>query len=226
MDNSQDTPVPPFVVLLDNCKINYLGRAKASSKGGEFLTLVKKDGTILLHSLQKGMRPVFYNPSGDLSVSLKEKNIFLESIAENKEVLKVEGQIKDFMDIEDQGESKTRSFEARVGTEKWMVQQLKKKPSIFGLKKKDFEGAEVRITSGRIDLLFTDLVIEVKKRAGARTHDQLSRYLRGSGKNQGIIVCIKATKTLKSAVEESSNILLVEKPEWSEFDSELSKENY
>ncbi len=223
---SQDTPVPPFVVLLENCKINYLGRAKASSEGGEFLIIVKKDGTILLHSLLKGMRPIYYNPSGELSISFKKDNLFLESIAKNKEELKVEGQIKQLMDIEEETKAKKRSFEARIGTEKWMVQELKKKPSIIDLKKKDFDGAEVRISSGRIDLLFKDLVIEVKKRAGARTYDQLSRYMRGSDKSRGIIVCIKATKTLKNAVGESSNIRLIEKPEWAEFDAEFSKENY
>ncbi len=227
MDNQpRNTPVPPFIALLGECEINYIGRAKASSEGGEFLTIAKKDGTLILHSLQSGIRPVYYNPSRELSVSIDEDHISLLSVSKKGESLKIKGKVRRLMDIDYDNIGGSRTFEARIGTEKEMVRRIQQKPSLIGLKKKDFEGVEIRTSSGRFDLLFKDMVVEVKKRAGARSFDQLSRYMRGSAMGRGMIVCISATKTLKNAVKESKTIRLVEIPEWATFDVELPKENY
>ncbi|MHA1228596.1 MAG: hypothetical protein ACTSPV_17875 [Candidatus Hodarchaeales archaeon] len=226
MHRKERSLIPPFIAVLDKCHVDYIGRAKARSDGKSFITIVKSDRTLLLHSAKKGMKPVFYNPSGELSITRNDDKLEIISVAKNGERLSVEGLIKFVCDLKDHEDDPDRIFEERIGTEKWMVQEIRSKPEILGLTRDDFEGTEVRVSSGRIDLLFDNLVVEVKKRAGARTYDQLSRYLRGSHIDRGIIVCLKATKTLKNIVAQSDNISIIEKSDWEQLDSELMKENY
>lgn len=211
--------------FLKDCEIEYSGRAKATGFNDSLLTIIKFDNTVICHDISSGLKAKYYNTSKSLSVNMQNESIEIVSINKKGESLIIKGKIET-KNIVSSIKPKKKDFEFKIGTESDMVEWIKNNLEKFHLKKEDFIGVEQRISSGRIDLLLKDCIIEVKKKAGARTFDQIYRYIREKKTSKAFIVCLHASDTLISAVEKVKTVKIIEISDIEERTDEIAKENY
>jgi RecB family endonuclease NucS len=202
-------PMKPIIALLDNCTVDYKGRAIARQRGGELLVLIKVNGGISVHSLSRGLRPQFHNPPGRVSIRTSNNKLHIKSLSDTGEILKISGtpifhhQVKVANSID-------RPKRKRVnGNEADIVEWIQRDPTLIGLSSME-SAREVRRTGGIVDVQFDDILVEVKKTASVRTYDQALRYLRGGNVSKVIIACLHSSKNLKELASKDNRVEVIE----------------
>lgn len=213
----------PGFYLLTNAHVCYEGRARAESKGETILVIVKADRSVICFDFEKGVRAKYYNASKELTITRTNGSVIIKSVNKKTETLSITGLVQSAEIVSTTGQD-PRVLQAKVGTEHDLAEWVRANPRRFGLKKTDFVGMEATIMTGRIDLMFKDVIVEVKKKAGVRSFDQIYRYLRETNKKRGYIVCIHASKGLKEAAKKIKRVKIIEVPDWEPRVDELPKD--
>ena len=199
---------PPLVTLLERCNVHYQGRAFARQRGGRLLAVVKTDGSITLHDLEKGVKPLFYNPPGSAHASISRGRLRMECESRSGEVLIVTGRPVFIHEVEVANPVSPIPRRRMEGIERDLVTWIHEDPSIVGLEDHDIP-REVYRMGGRVDLQTEGVVVEVKKRADVRTFDQAQRYLRDPGVSEIRIACLHASTNLHALCDKEKCINLV-----------------
>ena len=202
----------PIVVVVENANIEYRGRAHSSGTIALCTIIIKKDGTVIIQGMDKGTKPLFYNPWGSTHWRKRKNRIYIKSISENNERLYISGEINTFNVIDKISSTRLSKRKYISGDEKGIVDYIVNNPRIIGIRKKDLIGIEIKKIGGRIDILTSKYIIEVKKKAGISTYDQAVRYLRGNPNHKVIIACLGASQDLKNLLnsESTNSVSIIE----------------
>lgn len=199
----------PLVALLSECRVRYRGRATAVQRGGRLLIVVKEDGAVSVHSLKAGVKPHFYNPAGVVRVQRKGSLLTVEARSDSGEVLRVSGRAEFVHDVGPVELVPTARRRHVAGVERDLVSWIAASPRVVGLP--SAKGVrEVRRVGGRVDLMFGETVVEVKKTGDVTTYDQALRYLRDPGVERVKVACLKATANLRALCQGDRRVELVE----------------
>lgn len=161
------------------CTVDYDGRAKSDEPAeGYFVTMLKPDGTALVHSDEK-YKPMNWQSSGsELKPRLTEDGdlvISAENDGEHLEIVYKEIFSVTLLDAEHRSELDL------VGTEEDMHARIMKNPSIISDEFQALEN-EREFSFGRVDIFGKEndkpVIVEVKRRSITRDHIyQLYTYL-------------------------------------------------
>lgn len=189
------------ILIVGSCTVNYQGRAGSVLPEGERITIIKPDGTVLVHQKEK-REPVNWNPPGCKATvkNTKEGLQIISTRSEPKEILKIvfnDLQIVSSFELEDKEELQL------IGSEDDLVKSIIQEPSLIeeGFTPKE---KNMKIKSGEVDLYGIDsegkgVVIEFKRdKATSSAVYQLGRYLEELEKKlekeiRGIIAAPKIT---------------------------------
>jgi RecB family endonuclease NucS len=198
-----------MLTIVGSCEVDYDGRASGYLAEGERLTLLKPDGTVLVHQNQDS-DPVNWQPSGSrASASLYEDKLKLESTRsspdETLEVLFHEVHHASAYSLQDGVEL------SLYGQESQMQERIMNEPEVI---EEGFRALEKERESeyGRIDVFGRDgegnhVILELKRRrVGPEAVDQLQRYVedyRGKGYEsvRGILVSPSVTDSARERLE-------------------------
>lgn len=197
------------ILILGDCEVEYTGRAEGYLGPGERVTIVKPDGTLLVHR-STGHDPVNWQPPGsNLQVLSSDQFPGIEARRSDPvEVVKV--YFLEVFSITTFEASDTAPLELS-GTEADMHAYVSENPSIIedGLRIIEHE----RDTKhGAIDFFARDstgrpVLIEIKRRRATHTHvDQLRRYVdlyKESNQDiRGILVAPTASENVQRELRE------------------------
>jgi len=168
------------LLIVGNCWVHYLGRAKSKLEPGERILLIKEDGSLLVHR-SVGYEPVNWQPPGCI-FEAKAKSGVLEiravrrKPAESVRVFFDRIQLVSALSLVDSG-----TF-ALYASEEDMHRAILAKPSLLeeGFKPISYEK---KVEPGFVDVYGVDkkgrlVVVEVKRKtAGKEAVLQLSRYI-------------------------------------------------
>ena len=198
-----------MLTIVGSCEVDYDGRASGYLAEGERLTLLKPDGTVLIHQNQDS-DPVNWQPSGSrASASLYEDKLKLESTRsspdETLEVLFHEVHHASAYSLQDGVEL------SLYGQESQMQERIMNEPEVI---EDGFRALEKERESecGRIDVFGRDddgnhVVLELKRRrVGPEAVDQLQRYVddyrdKGYENVRGILVSPSVTDSAMERLE-------------------------
>lgn len=198
-----------MLTLVGSCEVDYDGRASGYLAEGERLTLLKPDGTVLVHQNQDS-DPVNWQPAGSrASVSLYEEKLKLESTRsspdETLEVLFHEVYHASAYSLTDGVDLALR------GQESQMQERIMNEPEVI---EEGFRSLEKERESeyGRIDIFGRDsegnpVILELKRRrVGPDAVDQLQRYVedyreKGYGDVRGVLVSPSVTDSARERLE-------------------------
>ena len=198
-----------LVQVAGECEVVYVGRAASMAEAGQYLVMVKRDGSLQVHG-PRGVKPVNWQPrTDDLHVTVEDGRVILtaerRSPAEMVRVIFLEAAFASAVAL---GE------EARfllTGSEAQMQGALARHPHLIeeGLTVLD---RELLVEVGGIDLYARDregrfVVVELKR--GKATHDavhQLLRYVQAvrstvSADVRGILAAPAITAPARLALE-------------------------
>ena len=170
-----------LVLLIGNCRVDYEGRASSTLDWGERITMVKQDGSVLVHR-PTGYEPVNWQPPKCMmSVRLEDGVLVVGAIRQQpKEAVSIEFReisLAATGKLSDQGE-----FALHV-TEEQMKQAILIAPDLVELDLKPLEEEKSLGEAGFTDILAEDqkgnlVVIEIKRVAASKDAVmQLERYL-------------------------------------------------
>jgi RecB family endonuclease NucS len=168
------------LLIVGNCWVHYIGRAKSKLEPGERILIIKEDGSLLVHR-SVGYEPVNWQPSGCI-FNIQAKDRILEVHAFRK---KPQESVKVFFDrifvvsafnLVDAGEF------ALYASEEDMHKAILLNPSILeeGFKPVSYEK---KVEPGFVDVYGVDkngklVVVEVKRKtAGKEAALQLAKYI-------------------------------------------------
>jgi RecB family endonuclease NucS len=167
-----------FITVFARCRASYNGRAGSDMEWGDRLTIIKPDGTVLLHK-HSGYSPANWNTSDSINtVTIEEGRAKVTSV-NGEDVLEIV--FKDVIQVV-VFESEKRAELALAGSEEDMREELLEEPSLIEA------GFTVRATerstsAGAIDLFGVDrngtiTAVELKRtKVGPDAVGQLSRYV-------------------------------------------------
>lgn len=204
--------VVPVVAVLDDARIRYKGRALATQHGGTVVVVAKRDGAVVVHGLDRHTKPLFYNPAGRASWTEKDGRFRLRATSATGESLSVSGRVVRVTRVPAEEAPARRPRAWLAGAERDLVRWVLDHPERLGLRAEDFVAREEHRVGGRVDLLFRECVVEVKKDAGAHVYDQVHRYLRSRGLARGIVVCLHASEGLRDLAARDPRVTIVEVP--------------
>jgi RecB family endonuclease NucS len=198
-----------FIQIIGKCFVEYQGRARSVLTEGERLILLKRDGTILVHT-ESGVEPVNWQPPGATIRVIFEDNTLQLSATRVKprETVRLEFfsiTMLGASQIEDPGEFSMYLTEAE------MQQVLSANPELIEPGLRTIR-RERQITPGFIDIFARDsegrlVIIEVKRRrADSDAVHQLHAYMKSfqteESKLRGILVAPSLTKGTHSLLEQ------------------------
>jgi hypothetical protein len=170
-----------LVLLIGNCRVDYEGRASSTLDWGERITMVKQDGSVLVHR-PTGYEPVNWQPPKCMmSVRLEDGVLVVGAIRQQpKEAVSIE--FREILlaatgKLSDQGE-----FALHV-TEEQMKQAILIAPDLVELDLKPLDEEKSLGEAGFTDILAEDekgnlVIIEIKRVAASKDAVvQLERYL-------------------------------------------------
>jgi len=198
-----------FIQLIGCCFVEYQGRARSVLTEGERLILLKRDGTILVHT-ESGVEPVNWQPPGaTIKVAFEKDTLFLiANRAKPRETVRIEFSSVTMLSatlIDDSGEFSMYLTEAE------MQQVLSANPELIELGLRTIR-RERQVAPGFIDIFARDtngrlVIIEVKRRrADSEAVHQLHGYIKSfqsdeSTQPRGILVAPSLTKGTHSLLE-------------------------
>lgn len=179
------------VLIVGNCSVHYMGRAKSKLESGERILIVKEDGSILVHR-PVGYEPVNWQPAG-CTIHARRVNEFLEIKAvrnnppESVRVVFDAFKMVSVFDLVDAGEF------SLYATEEDMQKAILLKPSLLeeGFRPASYER---RTDPGFIDVYGFDsegktVVVEIKRKTAGKTAAlQLARYVEAIRNNGNVEV--------------------------------------
>jgi RecB family endonuclease NucS len=170
-----------FVLMIGNCKVDYEGRASSTLEWGERLTIIKKDGSVLVHR-PTGYEPVNWQPPKcTVTISHLEGILTINAFrSQPRESISIEFKqisLTACGDLNDAGE-----FALHV-TEAQMKQAILIAPDLVEHGLRPLEEEKHAGEAGFTDIYAEDkdgslVVIEIKRKAAAKDAlVQLHRYL-------------------------------------------------
>lgn len=183
------------VYVLHRYRARYVGRAEARGGGNLAVLLIKADGTIQLHDMAAGHKPLFYNPPGRVSIWTRRGRLHIRSTSKSGEILHVSGEpTESITNPVDEPTERTRRIRQQ---ERHLVEYILAHAGELGLPPGEPD-REALAGGGRVDLLYPDgTVVEVKKTATIAAYDQAQRYLRG-GAPRVIIACVHGSENIRN----------------------------
>ena len=170
-----------LVLLVGNCRVDYEGRASSTLEWGERITMIKQDGSVLVHR-PTGYEPVNWQPPKCMmSVKMEDGSLVVNASRQQpKEAVSIE--FKDISlamtgDLADNGE-----FALHV-TEEQMKQAVLIAPNLVEAGLKPLEQEKSLGEAGFTDIVAEDrngnlVIIELKRvQASKDAVTQLQRYL-------------------------------------------------
>ncbi|WP_027481136.1 endonuclease NucS [Deinococcus pimensis] len=198
-----------LVQIAGECEILYAGRATSVADAGNYLVLVKCDGSLQVHG-PRGVKPVNWQPRTDeLHVAVEDGRVVLTALRHNPSemvrVMFLEAAVASALDLKEEA-----GF-VLTGTEAQMQEALARHPDLIedGLTLLD---RELLVGVGGVDLYARDaagrfVVVELKR--GKATHDavhQLARYVEAvrtqvPGEVRGILAAPAVTLPARTQLE-------------------------
>jgi hypothetical protein len=168
------------LLVVGNCWVNYLGRAKSKLEPGERILIIKEDGSLLVHR-SVGYEPVNWQPPGCIfQIQAKEKILEIRAVrrkpAESIKVFFDKIQMISAMRLADSGQL------SLYASEEDMHKAILLEPSLLeeGFKLISYEK---KVEPGFVDVYGVDkngklVVVEVKRKtAGKEAALQLAKYI-------------------------------------------------
>ena len=199
-----------LVVIIGDCRVDYEGRASSTLEWGERVTVIKKDGSVLIHR-PTGYEPVNWQPPKCvITVSLTDTSLLITaSRAHPRETISIELRqisLAAYGELCDNGE-----FALHV-TEAQMKQAILSAPSLVEEGFRPLEEEKHVENTGFTDIYGVDkagflVVIEIKRNAATREAiTQLHGYLQKIRKRvdrplRGIIVAPDLRKSAQPMLQ-------------------------
>ncbi len=168
------------VVVIGNCWVHYLGRARSKLEPGERILIIKEDGSLLVHR-SVGYEPVNWQPQGCIfHVQAKEDVLEIRAVRQKPpESVKVffdKIHVVSALSLVDSGEF------SLYASEEDMYKAILLKPSLLedGFKPISYEK---KVEPGFVDVYGVDkhgklVVVEIKRKtAGKKAAFQLAKYI-------------------------------------------------
>lgn len=169
-----------MLLVIGNCWVHYLGRAKSKLDPGERMLIIKEDGSILVHR-SVGYEPVNWQPPGCIfNVQAKENVLEIRAVrqkpAESVKVFFDQIQLISALSLKDYGEF------SLYASEEDMQKAILMEPSLLeeGFKVVSYEK---KVKPGFVDVYGIDkdgrlVVVEIKRKtAGKDAVIQLAKYI-------------------------------------------------
>lgn len=169
-----------MLLVIGNCWVHYLGRAKSKLDPGERMLIIKEDGSILVHR-SVGYEPVNWQPPGCIfNVQAKENVLEIRAVrqkpAESVKVFFDQIQLISAFSLKDYGEF------SLYASEEDMQKAILMEPSLLeeGFKVVSYEK---KVKPGFVDVYGIDkdgrlVVVEIKRKtAGKDAVIQLAKYI-------------------------------------------------
>ena len=200
-----------FVLIIGNCRVDYEGRASSTLEWGERMTMIKKDGSVLIHR-PTGYEPVNWQPPKcAITISRSDMGTIIVTAVRSqpRETISIEFKeisLTAFGSLSDVGE-----FALHV-TEAQMKQAILTAPSLVEDGLKPLEEEKHVADAGFTDIYGEDkngclVVVEIKRNAATKdTAMQLHGYLEKIRKRvnrplRGIIVAPELRKSAQPMLQ-------------------------
>jgi len=168
------------LIVVGNCWVHYLGRAKSKLEPGERILIIKEDGSLLVHR-SVGYEPVNWQPPGCIfHVQARDKILEIRAVRQKpRESVKVffdKIQMISALSLVDSGEF------SLYASEEDMQKAILLKPSLLedGFKPMSYEK---KVKPGFVDVYGVDkdgklVVVEIKRKTAGKTAAiQLAKYI-------------------------------------------------
>jgi RecB family endonuclease NucS len=193
------------LLVVGNCWVHYIGRAKSKLEPGERILIIKEDGSILVHR-SIGYEPVNWQPSGCIfHVQTKDNILEIHAVrqkpSESVKVFFDNIQLVSALSLVDSGEF------SLYASEEDMQKAILLKPSLLedGFKPISYEK---KVKPGFVDVYGVDkhgklVVVEIKRKtAGKEAALQLAKYIdaikaKADRKIRGILVAPSIAKDVQ-----------------------------
>ncbi|PIU59213.1 endonuclease NucS [Candidatus Bathyarchaeota archaeon CG07_land_8_20_14_0_80_47_9] len=197
------------LLVVGNCWVHYLGRAKSKLEPGERILIIKEDGSLLVHR-SVGYEPVNWQPPGCIfNVQAKDALLEIRAVrrkpAESVKVFFDRIQMVSALSLQDSGEF------SLYASEEDMQKAILCRPSLLeeGFKPISYEK---RVQPGFVDIYGVDkdgklVVVEIKrKKAGKEAAIQLAKYIdavksRADREVRGILAAPSIAKEVQRTLE-------------------------
>jgi hypothetical protein len=185
-----------MLLVIGNCWVHYLGRARSKLEPGERILIIKEDGSLLVHR-SVGYEPVNWQPPGCIfHVQAEDGNLEIRAVrkkpSESVKVFFDQIHLISALSLTDSGEF------SLYASEEDMHRAILFKPSLLeeGFKPISYEK---KVEPGFVDVYGVDkngklVVVEVKRRtAGKEAALQLAKYMdaikfKATRETRGILV--------------------------------------
>lgn len=193
------------LIVVGNCWVRYLGRAKSKLEPGERILIIKEDGSLLVHR-SVGYEPVNWQPPGCIfHVQARENVLEIHAVrqkpAESVKVFFDSIQLVSAISLVDSGEF------SLYASEEDMQKAILTEPSLL---EEGFQiiSYEKKVEPGFVDVYGVDndgrfVVVEIKRKtAGKNAAIQLAKYIdavkgRTSREVRGVLVAPNIAKDMQ-----------------------------
>jgi RecB family endonuclease NucS len=195
------------IIIVGNCKVDYVGRARSTLEYGDRIILIKSDGSLIVHR-PHGYQPVNWQPAGCIfNVKRVGGTLFLRAVRDKphesvnitfKKIYLLEG-----FQLEDMGEFSLYASEFE------MKEAINMKPDLIEPGFKVLK-PEKQVPSGFVDLYGVDkdgrvVIVELKRKPADRSAVlQLSKYIESiEGKEtvRGVIAAPGLAKGVQKLID-------------------------
>jgi RecB family endonuclease NucS len=193
------------LIVVGNCWVHYLGRAKSKLEPGERILIIKEDGSLLVHR-SVGYEPVNWQPPGCIfHVQARENVLEIHAVrqkpAESVKVFFDNIQLVSALSLVDSGEF------SLYASEEDMQKAILTEPSLL---EEGFQiiSYEKKVEPGFVDVYGVDkdgrfVVVEIKRKtAGKNAAIQLAKYIdavkgRTNREVRGVLVAPNIAKDMQ-----------------------------
>ncbi len=214
-----------LIDIFGRCKVHYKGRASSQLGPGDRLTILKPDGSLLVHKEEKRTPVNWQPPDCKHSAKIKNEHLVIRSVRQNPEeiitIIFTEIHLASILNLEDPEELNLQ------GSEDDMGKRIMENPEIIEEEFKPVK-REKKMDFGYIDIYGKDqndnhVIIELKRRrVGPEAVSQLKRYVKEfkntNNNNEGIRGILVSPSITESARK------LLEKEELEHISVETSPE--
>jgi RecB family endonuclease NucS len=169
-----------MLLVIGNCWVHYLGRARSKLEPGERILIIKEDGSLLVHR-SVGYEPINWQPPGCIfHVQAKDRNLEIRAVRQKPpESVKIffdKIQMVSALSLADSGEF------SLYASEEDMQKAILLEPSLLEDGFKPI-GYEKKVEPGFVDVYGVDkngklVVVEIKRKtAGKEAALQLAKYI-------------------------------------------------